>query len=33
VHKLAWDVYREIGSGSAREREFEAMAEKVWSEP
>jgi Family of unknown function (DUF5722) len=33
AHKLAWDVYREIGTGSAREREFEAMAEKVWATP
>lgn len=31
-HKLGWDVYREIGTGSEQEKRFEQMAEEVWKE-
>ncbi|MES2595108.1 MAG: DUF5722 domain-containing protein [Verrucomicrobiota bacterium] len=29
AHKVGWDVYREIGTGSEAETEFEEMAERV----
>lgn len=29
VRKLGWDAYREIGTGSAQEREFESLADQI----
>jgi Family of unknown function (DUF5722) len=31
--KLGWDAYREIGTGSEKEREFRRVAEEVWGRP
>lgn len=31
--KLGWDAYREIGTGSEKERGFGRMAEEVWGRP
>jgi len=33
AHKLGWEVYREIGSGSEAEKAHLRMAEEVWSRP